>query len=133
MKGLFEPPQRGHDSWVGLRITAVLERKAPKNWRPGSESCISQWVFLDYWVTHLPGTTTTPAPHPRGGVHPKLAGDFSGRAKVTLTKASLLGVQSFSVRTEFLLPPCKLIHSLGSMRKARRGPSDRHAPGSLAN
>lgn len=91
------------------------------------------------------------SPHPRGvhprGVHPRLAGDFSVRAKVTLTnRTETENVGSMQARLEcsqIFLPfkefkvstsepssfshMCKLIHSLGSMRKARRGPSDRHA------
>lgn len=125
-KGLFDTPhhhQRGHDSWVGLRITAVLERKALRNWRPGSESWISQWVFLDYWVTHLPETTSTPVSIP-GGVHPKLAGDFSVRAKVTLTNASLQGVQSSVSEPSSCSHMLKMIHALVSMRRARSGSSD---------
>ena len=57
------------------------------------------WVrklYLPVGLSRLLGHTSTwdnyhTSPHPRGG-HPKLAGDFSVRAKVTLTKASLLGV-----------------------------------------
>lgn len=77
---------------------------------------------LPVGLSRLLGHTSTwdnyhTSPHPRG-VHSKLAGDFSVRAKVTLN-ASFQGVQSFSVRTEFLLPHAQDDPCLGEHRQSK--------------